>query len=161
MGLKAASAEFPQFKHLEGCLIVVQGLELGTAPSTVRGAAPDATYEYIVGTVAVLDGTPDAEHIDGKPPIVLEDFRLSGGALVPQLKNAVGKYDSDGTPKLRFGRVVRFKNSFGNDSSFKLGDPSDADAALAAEYVNSEAGAETFPEKDPFAADTKAAKAFA
>lgn len=161
MGLKPASAEFPQMKHLEGCLVVIQGLDQGTAKSTVKGAAPDATYEWISGTVAVLDGTPDREHIEGDLPLVLEDFRMSGGGLVPQLKTAVNKYDPDGTPKLRFGRVVRFKNSYGNDNSFKLGDPSDEDAELAAEYVNSEEGAMTFPEKDPFGPGTKAAKAFA
>jgi hypothetical protein len=161
MGLKPASAEFPKLEHLEGCLVIVQGHELGTSPSTVKGAKEGATYDWVTATVAILDGEPDAEKIDtdGGLPVVLEDMRLSGAGLVPQLRSKVGKYDSDGTPKLSVGRVVRFKNSFNHDRSFKLDAPSEYDMRAAIEYVTE--NPDTFPDRDPFSEDSAAARAFA
>lgn len=161
MGLKPASAEFPKLEHLDGCLVIIQGHELGNSPSTVKGAKEGATYDWVTATVAILDGEPDAEKIDtdGGLPVVLEDMRLSGAGLIPQLRSKVGKYDSDGTPKLSVGRVVRFKNSFGHDRSYKLDTPSEADMRVAIAYVTE--NPDTFPERDPFGEDSAAAKAFA
>jgi hypothetical protein len=160
MGLKAVNTDFPKMAHLDGCLVVLQSHEEGESKSTLPSAKPGDMYPWVRCTVAVLAGKPDQDHIEGKLPIVLEDMRIADTAMLDRLREILGRYDADGTPRLAYGRVSDYTNGYKN-TSFKLVDPLDGDDKLAAEFVNSETGSNAFPEKDPFAEGTRAAKAFA
>lgn len=162
MGLKPARNSFIGAKDLEGCLVIIQGLEAGTSPSTVPGAPQGSTYDWVRATVAVLDGdVSDAvrEQVGhGELPIVLEDIRFDKGAIVNELKPKVGAFDGDGTPKLTVGRIGTYTDKYRNPGRLRLDEPDEADFGRAVKYMEGP-GAETFPEKDPFASG--AAKAFA
>ena len=161
MGLAPARDNRLNVENLYKNLLVVQPHTKGTAPSTKQGQ-PD--YVWVKATLAVLAGpvSEELEEIAGTDqlPIVLEDMRLTATGVTSRLENLTGKYDDDGTPKLVVGIVGRYKNTNGG-TSYSLDEPSEEGFALAAEYVNSDAGKETFPERDPFEDDSRASKAFA
>lgn len=162
MGLKPARNTFVGAADLAGCLVIIQGHELGDSPSTVPGAPAGSTYEWVRATVAVLDGEVSdaiAEQAGTRDlPLVLEDIRFDKGAIVNELKPKVGQYDADGTPKLTVGTIGTYTDKYRNPGRLRLDEPEDEAFAKAVEYMEGD-GAFVFPEKDPAA--SKAAKAFA
>ena len=157
MGLSAAKDSRFSPENLHKNLLVVQAHDKGTAQGNDGNP-----YTWVRATVAVIDG-PVSDELEEKAgtselPIVLEDIRFTQIGFTSRLEGITGKYDEDGTPKLVFGRVGRYKNrNQGTSYSLDGDNPSEADTAKASKYV-AEEGAFVFPDREP--AD-RAAKAFA
>jgi hypothetical protein len=126
----AGGAAFVKMEDLLGRLLLIKPTSIGERESTIQGAKPGDTYEYVECDVVVLDGEP-TELIESVPT-VLEAFQFSGAVVVSSLK-----------PKLRNGKRLlgrlgqhkakQFKTSMG----WHFDPPSDVDQALARSYLAS------------------------
>jgi hypothetical protein len=164
MGLKPARNTFLGAADLKGCLVVVQAHEKGTAPSTVPGAAAGATYDWVRATVAVLDGEVSEALAEQAARRRAAD--RAGGHPVRQ-----GRHRQRAEPHRRWVRRGRDAQAEGGPDRHVHGQvpqpgtspagraDGHAEFKVAADYVN--ANPDVFPERDPFAAEGKAAKAFA
>jgi hypothetical protein len=128
-------------------LILFYGQAVETEiPSKAKGSEGE-TYDRVIGDVVVLDG-PISDKFPEVPGIIKGQF-FNGKALVPSLTHRQGK---EILPMDRpvLGRVVRFKNSFGNWSP-KIDTPTDADKDVARRWLASTQGKEYLASLDPFA----------
>jgi hypothetical protein len=162
MGLAPARGRI-KAEYLFKDLVVIQAHEKGTAKGQKNDDGEASDYTWVRGTIAVLEGpvSDELETVLGHTelPVVLEDVKIQEAAVTAEIAHKAGQYDEDGTPKLTVGRVAKYTNGKGG-TSYKLAEslaPEDLQKAI--KYVAANPG--VFPEKDPFEAEEKAAKAFA
>lgn len=106
---------------LDGRLLLFIPRESGTA----KGA--QGNYDFVVGDMLVLDGAP-TEKIPGPFPFEVVGQRISAGMATKQLKPRVK------TQKMVLGRMNSRPGQF-NNPAYSLGDPTDADKAVARQYA--------------------------
>lgn len=159
MGLAPAKDNRIKGEHLHKNLVIVQAHEKGKAPSSQQGQ-PD--YTWVRATVAVLSG-PVSDELEAlarttELPIVLEDLRLQEAGITSRVEGKVGRYDEEGTPELAVGVIGKYKNTKGG-TSYALNEPTDEQFQEAVAWFAK--NRDVFPDKDPFADEAAAAKAFA
>lgn len=120
----SATTTFIGPEDLDGRLILFIPREKGQA----KGDNGDL-YDYISGDMLVLDGQP-AEKIPGPFPFEVIGQRLSAGMIVSQLKPKLA------AQKMTLGRVNSRPSKYNKKvPAYSLGDPTDADKALARKYA--------------------------
>lgn len=124
----SASATFPAILDLEDCLVLLWPIKHLTGLKSKMG---NDTYEAMECRIVVLDGTPKA-NLAGQPlPQEIQNLRVIGSAIVPQL---VGQ-------RLVLGRVESFVSETfktargGGQPGAKLAPPSDEDKVKARTYL--------------------------
>jgi hypothetical protein len=120
----SATTTFIGPEDLDGRLILFIPREKGQA----KGDSGDM-YDYVNGDMLVLDGEP-ADKIPGPFPFEVIGQRLSAAMIVSQLKPKIP------AQKMTLGRVNSRPSKFKKGSpAYSLGDPTDADKALARKYA--------------------------
>lgn len=100
---KDAVGGYIKADDLKGRHLLITPIRQGQRKSTQKGAAPDATYTWVECHVVVLDGEP-GDKID-ELPFELEAFQFTGSEITIELSAMVGKKNSDGTPKMKIGKL--------------------------------------------------------
>lgn len=124
----AGGASFVKMDDLLGRLLLVKPISVGERESTLPGAKPGQTYEYVECDVVVLDGEP-TDLID-EIPAVLDAFQFSGAVVVGALKPKIRK-GARLLGRLGQHRAAQFKTSMG----WHFDVPTEADQALARKYL--------------------------
>lgn len=121
----AAVEGFTRAKDFVGRLLFIQPTAYLTGLSSNN--KPGETYDAIEANVHVLDGEPSDKF---GVPSVLNAIRLSGSALVPQLRGAVAGRG------FVLGRMNSAPTKFGGDSrAYFLAEPTKADWEIRDAYV--------------------------
>jgi len=127
MDFVAARSAFMKLDNVLGRLLLVEPISRGERESTMPGQS-GKIYAYIESDVVVLDGdiNEDFEEL----PSVLDNFQISGQAIVGQLEGALKK----GRKVLgRLGQKPSATKGFGK--AWVLEDPTEADIAVAKAYL--------------------------